>query len=83
MTERRYTGESVAGEYHGPAPRRDLVGIEATLCAAFDMHRDQLQQRGVSLADDAHARDLMRAIEATQQLKDMAQRAAAGVVRNG
>jgi hypothetical protein len=83
MSERTYTGESVAGEYHGPAVRRDLVGIESVLNAAFERRRQQLHDAGVGLSDDSHAMDLMRAIEATGHMKDMAQRAAAGVVRNG
>jgi hypothetical protein len=73
VSERTYTGESVAGEYHGPAVRRDLVGIESVLNAALQQRRQQLHDAGVGL----------RAIEATVSIKDMTQRAAAGVVRNG
>jgi hypothetical protein len=82
VSERTYTGESVAGEYHGPAVRRDLVGIESVLNAALQQRRQQLHDAGVGLADDPHAMDLMRAIEATVSIKDMTQRAAAGVVGN-
>jgi hypothetical protein len=74
---RTYTGESVPGEYHGPALRRDLVGIERVLNAALRDRMNVIEHAGGSVARDSAATDLMKAIEAVGTLKDMAQRMAA------
>jgi len=71
---RTWGTEDVPGEYHGPALRSDLHGIRRVLEAALEDRRKVVEHAGGSLAADAPARDIMRALEATGTLTDMAQR---------
>lgn len=67
--------ETVAGEYHRPSVRVDLVAVERVLDAALRRRIDELG--GTGLVDDTEAMDLMKAIDTVRDLKDRIQRCAA------
>jgi len=71
---RTWGTEDVPGEYHGPALRADLCGIQRVLEAALEDRRAVVHHAGGKVARDRPALDIMRALEATGTLKDMVQR---------
>jgi len=62
---RTWGTEEVPGEYHGPALREDLCGIERVLEAALEDRRAVVHHAGGKVARDRPALDIMRALEAT------------------